>query len=124
MVYASAGLDNAAMSKMVVSRFKPPKARYFFREWRKHRGFSQEELAEMIGVTPPSISQLERGIQGFSDRTLEALADALHCSPGDLLMRNPLDTSAPWSIWDRIREDRRPQALKVLETFADNDEAA
>lgn len=96
---------------------KNPKPRYFFKEWRKYRGYTQEEAAEIIGVTAPSISQLETGKQGFTDSTLEALATAYTCQPGDLLMRNPLDVDAPWSIWDNIKLEDRPRALKALKVF-------
>lgn len=104
----------------VTPNFKKPKPRYYFREWRKKRQLTQEELAERVGVTPPSISQLERGLQGFSDSTLEAVADALGCSPGDLLMRNPLDEDAPWSIWDSVKQsppDTRRAIVAVVETM-------
>lgn len=104
----------------VTPNFKKPKPRYYFREWRKKRQMTQEELAELVGVTPPSISQLERGLQGFSDSTLEALAVALGCSPGDLLMRNPLDEDAPWSIWDSVKQsppDTRRAIVAVVETM-------
>lgn len=104
-------------NRRVTPRFKGEKPRFFFREWRKHRGKTQEELAEIMGVSTSSISQLETGKQGFTDTTLIALAEALNCEPGDLLMRNPLDTEAPWSIWDKIKPERRPQALDVLKTF-------
>ena len=83
------------MAKKVTPIPKPAHPRFFFREWRKHRGYNQEELAEIVGVTPSTISQLETGKQGFTDSTLVALAEALFCSPGDLLMRNPLDQDAP-----------------------------
>lgn len=81
---------------------------------------TQEELADKIGVSPPSISQLERGIQGFTDSTLKTLADALECKPGDLLMRNPLDTDAPWSIWDNVKNsepEKRAAIVAVVETM-------
>lgn len=102
----------------VQTRFKLPRPKFYFREWRNHRGLNQEELADLVGLTGPSISQLENGKQGFTDTTLIALADALNCRPGDLLMRNPLDTEAVWSIWDNIPPERRDQAVKVLKTFA------
>lgn len=105
------------MARKVQPRFKAPRPRFFFKEWRKHRGYTQETLAEMIGVQASTISQLETGKQGFTDTTLIALADALKCSPGDLLMRNPLDDAAPWSIWDNIKPEDRPQAIKTLESF-------
>lgn len=104
----------------VTPRFKEPKPRYFFKEWRKYRGMTQEELAEKIGVTPPSISQLERGLQGFTDSTLVTLSQALACKPGDLLMRNPLDQDAPWSIWDTVKSSepgKRAAIVAVVETM-------
>ncbi len=61
----------------------------FIREWRKHRGMTQEKLADEVGLTTASISQLETGKQGFSDATLYAIAEALGCGAGDLLTRPP-----------------------------------
>jgi DNA-binding Xre family transcriptional regulator len=119
MVIKVDGRDNAAMKK-VVTNFKQPKPRYFFKEWRNFRGYTQEELADIVGMSAPSISQLERGIQGFTDSTLEHLASALNCSPGDLLMRNPMDEDAPWSIWDNVKSaDRntRTAIVAVVETM-------
>lgn len=108
------------MAKVVTPIPKPGKPRFFFKEWRKHRGYNQEELAEIVGVTASTISQLENGKQGFTDSTLIALADALACEPGDLLMRNPLDQDAPWSLWDSVKkqpEARRAAIVAVVETM-------
>lgn len=104
------------MSK-VTPNFKKPKRVYFFKEWRKHRGFTQEDLAEIVGISAPAISQLERGVQGFTDSTLEALADALSCTPADLLMRNPLDEDAPWSIWETLEPAQRRSAMIFIKAM-------
>lgn len=97
---------------------KPKKSRYFFREWRLHRKLSQEKLAEQIGQTAPSMSQLENGKQGFSEETLLALAAALECHPAELLGRDPNDNDSIWGIWERIPIEDRPAALKALRGFA------
>lgn len=76
------------MSKTPTSK-RPHKYRYYFAEWRKHRHMTQDSLAELTGLTPSSISQLENGKQGFTQNTLEALAEALDCKPGDLLQNHP-----------------------------------
>lgn len=116
-----AALNMFAMSNSSVKpQPKPSRPRNFFREWRKHRGFTQEHLAEMIGVSTPSISQLETGKQGFTDSTLSALAEALSCQPADLLMRNPLDTEAPWSIWDKLQPAERKQFIEIMKTLQRN----
>ena len=106
------------LGEAVVTRFKRARHRYFFKEWRKFRNLTQEQLGARMEMTGSSISQLENGKQGFSDSTLEAMAEALACHPGDLLMRNPLDTEAPWSIWDRLGPTQRKQALAVLHALA------
>lgn len=55
------------MPKKVTPIPKPSHPRFFFREWRKYRGLNQEALAEIVGVTTSTISQLETGKQGFTD---------------------------------------------------------
>lgn len=73
---------------------KPRKARHFLREWRKYRQLTQERLAERVGVTPGTISQLENGQISYTQPTLEALAAALSCEPGDILSRDPATDDA------------------------------
>lgn len=117
LVTSSPSADHVSMAEKVVPRLKPEPRRYFFREWRKYRGLTQEQLAERVGMAASSISQLEKGRQGFTDSSLALIAEALMCEPGDLLMRNPLDTEAPWSIWENIPKAERPQAIAILKTF-------
>jgi transcriptional regulator with XRE-family HTH domain len=90
----------------------------FIREWRKHRGLNQEALAERIAVSQETISRLERGQIAYTQPMLEALADALRCSPADLIMRDPTSPNSIWSIWDQIPATQRTQAFRILETFA------
>lgn len=75
------------MIEKVVSRLKR-KPRHFIKEWRKYRGLNQEQLAGRIEMSTASISQIETYTQGWTDETLAAIADALDCAPGDLLIRN------------------------------------
>lgn len=44
---------------------------------RKHKGITQEKLAEMIGIEVPSLSNLETGKYSPSTETLQKLADVL-----------------------------------------------
>lgn len=64
--------------------------RNFIREWRKHRGLTLEELEERSGVSTSTISNIERGIHGYTSDSLERLAGALDAEPGDLLSRPPM----------------------------------
>lgn len=96
---------------------KPDRPRYYFKEWRKKAGLTQEQLADRIGVTASSISQLENGKQGFTDSTLEALAVALNCTPSDLLGRNPLKEGVVVDIMALLK-DRDPDLVRrVIEAL-------
>lgn len=68
----------------------------------------------MVGVTDGAISQLERGDTGYTQPMLEAIAEALYCNPADLVMRDPTDTSAPWSIVDSLQKADEPTRKRVI----------
>lgn len=102
----------------VTPRFRQPRRRTFIRAWRLHRGYTLEQLAEMIGVTHGALSQLERGLVNYTQPMLESIADALACDPADLLMRDP--ESDIWSIWDQVKDlpdDERRQVQRVIEAM-------
>ena len=54
-------------------------------ERRKQLGWTQEMVAERVGVDAETISRIERGAHLPSLPTLDRLAVALRCSAGDLL---------------------------------------
>jgi transcriptional regulator with XRE-family HTH domain len=74
--------------------------RHFIREWREFRGFTQEQLADMVGTTKTSISRIESLKMSYTQEILEAIADALGVHPGVLLTRLPGEA-------DRIAPARR-----------------
>lgn len=98
--------------------FKKPRQRRrtFFKEWRDHRGLSQEALADRLETSVASISRIEGGKQPYTQDFLEALADALNTDPASLLMRNPLDAEAIWSLWDRAKPGERQMIVDIART--------
>lgn len=86
---------------------KPRRRRIFLKEWRQYRNLTQEALAERVGWSVGNVSQLERGQQGYSDEGLAALADALNCTPGQILDVDPTKEDAIWSIWERAKQGER-----------------
>ncbi len=50
------------------------------RSYRLRAGLTQEELAEAAGISARSVSDIERGIQNPSPRTIRGLADAMDLS--------------------------------------------
>lgn len=52
---------------------------------RKARGWSQEELAKTAGLTPATISELERGKRSARHSTLRRIASAMNLDLGALV---------------------------------------
>ena len=56
------------------------------------RKISLKELSEKVGVTNVNLSKMKTGkISAIRFSTLEAICDALHCQPGDILEYIPED---------------------------------
>lgn len=50
------------------------------------RKMSSLELAEKVGISPVNISRIKTGrLKGIRFSTLEAMCEALHCKPGDII---------------------------------------
>lgn len=62
-------------------------------ELRKARKYTQEELAEMIGIGTPNISNFETGKFSPAVETLEKLAKALNVEVYELYLFKPLKSS-------------------------------
>src|ERR1700720_909012 len=97
-----------------VSMAKKP---HYIREWRKHRGLTQEQLAERIGIARSYLTKIERGDRRYDQPFLEAAADALRCDPGDLIMRDPTGPESIWSIWDTLTLPERIRAVAVIKAM-------
>lgn len=96
---------------------KSAKTTWYLKAWRKHRGYTQERLAEMTGLSKPYISQLESGARQYTQELLEMFAEALSCAPADLIIRNPADPSGIWSIWDDLQPAERRQVVEIAKTI-------
>lgn len=58
------------------------------RYWRKKKGLTQDQLAKILGVHGPNISQIENGARSPSMNTIEMIAEALGIEVGELV-RDP-----------------------------------
>lgn len=93
------------------------RTRWFLRAWRKHRGYTQDRLADMTSLSKPYISQLERGERQYTQELLELFAEALRCSPADLIVRDPSEPEGIWSVWDDLKPAERNQAVEIIKTI-------
>jgi transcriptional regulator with XRE-family HTH domain len=87
---------------------------HYIKQWRKHRGLTQEQLAERIGIARSYLTKIERGARRYDQPFLEAAAEALRCEPCDIIMRDPTEPESIWSIWETLSPVERVQAMAVI----------
>lgn len=101
-------------------KFRPT----YIRAWRKHRDLTLERLASRIDMTTSNLSKTERGEQAYTQPVLEALADALTCSPGDLIMRPPGTRNELQVLVESLSGEAQEQAIAVITALKQRSEAA
>lgn len=96
----------------------------FLRQWRIHRHMTLEQVAERVPMDKGNLSKVERGILQYNQEMLERLADIYMTDVASLLMRDPSQPEAIWSLWDRAKPGTRRQiesvAEAILRTGTDN----
>jgi transcriptional regulator with XRE-family HTH domain len=104
-----------AMPRKARPHPKPQRLRTYIKEWRKFRGLTLAQLSdrlaveETVEISDGQLSRIERSQQPYSQDLLEAIARVLRCEPADLLMRDPTDPEALWSIYDQLTPAQRQQ---------------
>jgi transcriptional regulator with XRE-family HTH domain len=89
---------------------------------RKQLGFSQKELAEIVGIKRPSIGAIERGLSRKSSYIIE-IARALNVNP-DWLTGKTDDTSTKYvenrvtEILDGFSEPDKEEALRLIKAWS------
>jgi transcriptional regulator with XRE-family HTH domain len=84
------------------------------REIRKQRGLTLEQLAPMVGISVPHLSQVERGVKNVNNHLLERIAKALGVAPYELIAEGPPVAST----LDAICSQLTPEDRERVETFA------
>ena len=111
------------------------KQKHYLREWREHRGKTQEQVAEQIellahdprfmdadkpakvGKTQATLQRIETGKLPYNQALLEILSEVYGTDPGSLIMRNPLLPDAPYSILDGLPKPQLDAVVTLIETF-------
>lgn len=61
------------------------------RVWRRHRGMTQQELANKIGISKSHLSEVESGKSEFSQSTLRKAAKAMDIDPVSIFVLDGKD---------------------------------
>lgn len=91
--------------------------RTFIKEWRLYRDLTQQKLADRLETTKTTISELETGKRGYTQESLEAVADALQTDVASLLTRDPKSSENLWSLWDKAKPGQRRQIIEITQTL-------
>ena len=94
---------------------------------RKDRGWTQEQLADKIGIAPVTLSRLETGARAMSLSSLSVIAKQLDVELGDVLdvkAPAPAQTLPPREnemlrLFRETPSDRQDLLLKVARELAD-----
>jgi transcriptional regulator with XRE-family HTH domain len=97
----------------------------FIRRQRELSEVSMRQFAELVGISNPYLSQIERGLRAPSEQVVQAIADALKVSADTLYEQAgvPREMDGPSRVIAAVREDprltgRQRQALiEVYEAF-------
>lgn len=76
----------------------------------------------MIGIDRTNLSKIERQQVPYNQALLERAAEAYHCEPADLIMRDPTRGDAPWSILEQLKPALRNEALDYLRFLKEKQE--
>ena len=103
-----------------IAKPRRPLQKTYLREWRDFRGLTQEQAAERLDISRTQLSRIESGKQPYNQGFIEAAAEAYGCTVPDLIVRDPTNASAVWSIADQLKKAdpaTRKRVQEVVETL-------
>lgn len=84
-----------------------------FHEYRIKRGYSQKQIAELIGISLPSVIQADRtGLNRSAAETVYKMAQLFHCLMEDLMDEDTIDEVDVKSVIP-ARKVGRPRTRKT-----------
>lgn len=94
----------------------------FLEAWRRRRGWSQDELGDMLDVSHQTIGRMESGESGIKPKHLRKLSEVFGVPRFAILEIDPTGagsvTAELLETWERIDPAHRAGALAQLKAFA------
>jgi transcriptional regulator with XRE-family HTH domain len=111
-----------------VSQDDPASLGEYIRRQREVHELTMRQVAEMVGISNPYLSQIERGLREPSERVMEAIARTLELSSDQLYeqagWRSPGEEEDPTEVEVAIEQDtlltakQRQALLEVYRSFS------
>jgi transcriptional regulator with XRE-family HTH domain len=97
----------------------------FIRRQRELSEVSMRQFAQLVGISNPYLSQIERGLRAPSEQVVQSIADALQVSADTLYEQAGLgvDDDQPSAVIAAIRDDpkltsrQRRSLIEIYESF-------
>jgi transcriptional regulator with XRE-family HTH domain len=97
----------------------------FIRRQRELSEVSMRQFAQLVGISNPYLSQIERGLRAPSEQVVQSIADALQVSADTLYKQAGLSTeeAEPPAVIEAIRDDpklsarQRQSLIDIYESF-------
>jgi transcriptional regulator with XRE-family HTH domain len=112
--------SEVAMSDRRSTKVGDTPAATFLRAWRKHRGLTLQQLADMIGTTPATISRIESGDRDFTGSFLSIVSEALETTPAAILGSDPSDEEVELLL-QQVDQKQRRRIFSVVKAMVDNE---
>lgn len=97
------------------------------RDYRDKSGLTQEQFAELIGLSYKHYGQIERGSNGMSLKSMVAICDTLGLTPDELLgyasPDTPDDLVPVVAAIKRCKPQQREYILKLIVSFLGDEES-
>lgn len=87
------------------------------RRIRESRGLNVSELAEMVGISVPHMSGVERGKKNLNNHLLERIAKALKVTPAALIAEDIGDAGRLLSVLPALSEADRERVAQFAEAL-------
>ena len=85
---------------------------------REFHNLSQESAASRLNISRTLLSKIENAKSPYTQQFMENAAAAYGCDVPDLIMRNPLNKDAVWSIHDQLKK-ASPERLQDILNIVD-----
>ena len=95
----------------------PPYGKTFIKQWRIHRGLTQVQLAEKMGISRSYFTMIEQGARRYDQTFLEKAAVVLGCTPADLIARKPEIKQRLNAVIDSMTDENRQRLEAAIRAF-------
>jgi transcriptional regulator with XRE-family HTH domain len=96
----------------------------FIRRQRELSEVSMRQFAQLVGISNPYLSQIERGLRAPSEQVVQSIADALKVSADSLYEQAGVNTEdGPGRVVEAIRDDpdltprQRQSLIDIYQSF-------